>query len=153
MHQLENQRHQQQYRHQHVDDDRDRLGEQAGPVAAAQLQGLPQLTLDARAEDHADDQRQHRQPESAHHQAQQAEHQQQRQIQRLHIDCERTQRGEEQDARVQVGPRGAKQLGPQRCQRQVEHQQQEVADEQAGDQRPDQQRLLLEQRWAGLDSV
>ena len=51
------------------------------------------------------------------------------------------------------GPRGAQQLGPQRRQRQIQHQQQEVADEQARDQRPDQQRLLLEQRRTRLDPV
>ncbi len=50
----------QQHDDQDVDDDRDRLGEQAEPVTVAELQALAQLTLDPRAEDDADDQRQHR---------------------------------------------------------------------------------------------
>ena len=45
------------------------------------------------------------------------------------------------------------QPGPQRRQRQVEHQQHHVADEQAGEQRPDQRRAVLEQQRAGLEAV
>ena len=51
----------QQHDDQDVADDRDRLGEQAGPVTAAELQALAQLPFDPRAQDDADDQ-QHRQP-------------------------------------------------------------------------------------------
>ena len=105
MHELEHQRHQQQRRHQHVHDDRDGLGEQAAPVAAGELQGLPQLALDPWAEDDADDQRQHRQPEPPHHQAEQAEDQQQRQgPTACTFTASAPSVGEEQDARVQVRP-------------------------------------------------
>ena len=69
------------------------------------------------------------------------------------VDAVGTERGEEQDAGVELGPRDLQQLGPQRRQRQVDHQQQGVADQQAGEQRPDQVGLVGHQRRAGLDAV
>ena len=49
----------------------------------------------------------------------------------------------DQDARIEPGPRDGQQLHPQADQRQVQHQQHEVGDQQAGDQAPDQRRGLL----------
>ena len=54
---------------------------------------------------------------------------------------------------VQLRPRDVQQLGPHRGQRQVEHQQHRVADEQARDEPPHQLRAGLEQQRPGLQAV
>jgi hypothetical protein len=111
------------------------------------------LLLDARAQDDAEDQRQDRKAETPHHEAQRAERQQEHQVKRLQVHRVGAQGGEEQDAGVQVRARDLQELRPHRCQRQVDQQQQQVADEEAGDQRPHQGALAREELGTGLDAV
>ena len=134
------------------DDQVDDLGQGRAPqpadLAVAELEGPPQLLLGPGAEDDGDDRRHHREAVAAHGEAEQADDEQDHQVDGAGVDRVGAERGEEQDAGVQVGPRGAQQPGPERGQRQVEDQQQRVADEQAGDQRPDEVALALEQQRA-----
>ena len=60
---------------------------------------------------------------------------------------------EHQDAGVEPGLRDREQPHPQADQRQVEHQQHDVGDEQAGDQAPDQIGPLGEQQRPGIEAV
>ncbi len=127
--------------------------EETGDVAAGRLQRSTQVPLEQRAEDGADDERQHRQSEPPHREPEQAERQQQEQVEGLALHGVRTHRGEEEDPRVEVGARDAQELGPGRRERQVEHEEEGVADEQARDEHPDEVGLLGEQEWPGLDAI
>src|SRR5215217_3058322 len=115
------------------DDEVDELGQGGAPepadLAVRQLEGPAQLQLGPGAEDDGDDGRQHRQAVAAHGEAEQANDQQDDQVNGAGVDRVGADRGEEQDAGVQVRPRGLQQLGPDRSKGQVEDEQQRVADE------------------------
>ena len=133
--------------------DRQRLVEQPADVAVGQVESLAHLHLHERPEDDAEDQRQHRDAEPPDREADPAEDQQQGEVERVLVDAVGTQRGEEDDAGVELRPRDLQQPRPQRRQRQVDHEQQGVADEQARQERPDELGLVGHQGRAGLDAV
>ena len=74
-------------------------------------------------------------------------------VERILVDAVGAQRCEEQDPGVELRPRDLQQPRPQRCERQVDHQQEGVSDEQAGEQRPHELGLVGHQGRAGLDAV
>ncbi len=68
------------------------------------------------------------------------------------MHAERAERGDDEDAAVEPGPRDRQQLDPEADERQVEHQQHRVADVQAGDHAPHQRRFVFEQQRARLQA-
>ena len=122
-------------------------------LAVADLQRLAELLLGERAEDHADDAGEDRQAVATHHEAERADGQQQEEVERVGVGRVGAEAGEEEDPGVEVRAGDPQQLRPERRERQVQHQQHGVADEEAGDQAPDQLGLVVEQLRTGLDAV
>ena len=152
-HDADDPRHQHQRRGQRQQRRRDRMREEHRHIALADRQRATELRLRQRSEDQADHGRRDREAPAPHHEAEQAEDIERRQIDDRLMQAVGAERGEHQDARVQQRPRDHQHLHPQADQRQVQDQQQDVADVHAGDQAPHQRALRLEQQRARLDAV
>ena len=132
---------------------RDRALHQHQRIAEADLQRAAQLAFGDRPEDQADHHRRDRVVVAPHQEAEHAEARQHGELDHRGLGRDRAHGGEDQDAGIEPRLRDREQPHPQADQRQVEHQQHHVGDEQARDQPPDQIGLLGEQQRPGIEAV
>ena len=137
----------------HEQRQRDRVGEEHRQVALADRQRAAELLLGQRPQDQADHAGRHRHVEHAHAEAQDADDPQDDQVDHVVVQRVGAHGREHEDAGIEPGPGDVQQLHPDAGHGQVEHQQQHVADVEAGDQAPDQVGVALEQQRAGLQAV
>ena len=132
---------------------RQRVRVEHRPVAVGDGHGAAELRFGQRPEDHADDDRRGREIEAPHQEADRAQNVEQHQVDRRLRDAVAADGREDQDAGIELRRRDLQQPHPQADQRQVEHDQDDVGDEQAGDQAPDQVRLRGQEQRPRLDAV
>ena len=112
-----------------------------------------ELLLGQGPEDQADHAGCDRHIEHTHAEAQNADDPQNDQVGHVVVQRVGAHRGEHEDAGIEPGLGDVQQLHPDAGHGQVEHQQQHVADVEAGDQAPDQVGAAVEQQRAGLQAV
>src|SRR5262249_38864114 len=106
-----------------------------------------------RPQDHPDDDGGGREVVAPHEVADPADEIEQDQVDRRLGDPISADGGEHENTGIEQRRRDLQELHPDRDQRQVEHEQHDVADEEGGDQAPDQLRLRLQQQRPRIDAV
>ncbi|MNV22900.1 hypothetical protein D3C71_1138960 [compost metagenome] len=127
--------------------------EEHQPVAQADLQCAPELALRHRPEDEPDDHRRHWVVPAAHEIAADAECHEHHQLDGGWIRSQRAHHSKHENARIEPWLRHLQQAHPQADKRQVQHQQHQVANEEAGDQPPDEIGVGHEEQRTGHQPV
>jgi ABC-type multidrug transport system fused ATPase/permease subunit len=129
---------------------RDRPGDEDGEVAARDLERLPERLLHERAQDERQDQRRQRHVELLEEIAQDAEGRHHPHVEHLAVDAVGADHAEPQDEGEQDRARDLEDLHPERDQRQVQDQQDDVADAEARDHAPGDRGVVAEQEGARM---
>ena len=127
----------------HDETDRDRAIEEAHPAAARHGDRLAQRLLHQRPEDEREDHRRDRHVELLERVADDAEEAEQPDIEHLAVRRVGADDAAGEDQREERRPRYAEEVDPERYQRQVEHEQDDVADDEAPDHAPGDVGVLL----------
>ena len=130
-----------------------RVGNENGGIALADGEGAARLGFGERAENQADHGGRDRNIPTAHDESEQTEYIKNNKIDNGLMQAISAKSRENQDPAVKQRPRYRQNLHPDTDERQVEDQQQHVADIQAREQTPHQIALRLKEQRPGLDAV